>query len=220
MTAATSDVNASNRKRAVVVREYGPFPGEGGVHGVTCDGTNVWFARGTKLLAFNPDTGEAVKELEVAAEAGTAFDGAHLYQIANGLIQKVDPRTGAVVSTIPVPFVGDSSGLTWAEGMLWVGQYKGRALHQLDPATGKILKTLRSDRFVTGVTFIDGDLWHGTWEADDSDLRRVDPATGRVLESLDLPGGVSGLEAMGGHFYCGTGPKGQKVRAVKRPSHR
>ncbi|HEY2514929.1 MAG TPA: glutamine cyclotransferase [Polyangiaceae bacterium] len=220
MNAATPEMTESKRNRAVVVREYGPFAGGEGVHGVTCDGTNVWFARGKKMLAFHPVTGATVNELDVAAEAGTAFDGEHLYQIAKGVIQKVNPQTGEVKGTIPVPFVGDSSGLAWADGTLWVGQYKGRSLHQIDPSTGKILKTLRSDKFVTGVTFVDGDLWHGTWEGDESDLRRLDPATGRVLESLELPGGISGLEAMGDRFYCGTGPKGTTVRAVKRPSRR
>ena len=97
--------------------------------------------------------------------------------------------------------------------------YRDRKIHQVDPETGKILRTIESNRFVTGVTWVDGELWHGTWEGDESELRRVDPRTGEVLESLEMPPGVgvSGLESDGGDlFFCGGGKSG-KVRAVRRP---
>jgi glutamine cyclotransferase len=203
---------------AEVVREYGPFPGADRVHGVTYDGDHVWFAAGDRLHAFDPATGEAVRSIEVAADAGTAFDGRHLYQLAEDRIQKIDPQTGSVLATIPAPGGGGDSGLTWAEGTLWVGQYRDRKIHQIDPHTGAILRTIESNRFVTGVTWVDGELWHATWEGDESELRRVDPRTGAVLERLELPPGmnVSGLESDGAdRFFCGGGPKGT-VRAVRR----
>jgi glutamine cyclotransferase len=209
---------SKNRSKAEIVREYGPFEGMEHVHGVTHDGTNVWAATGTKLVAIDPNEGSPVRELDVASDAGTAFDGRHLYQLAEDRIQKVDPATGEVVSTIPAPGKGRDSGLTWAEGTLWVGQYRDRKIHQIDAETGAILRTIESDRFVTGVTWVDGELWHGTWEGEESDLRRVDPKTGDVLARLDMPEGtgVSGLESNGELFFCGGGPAG-KVRAVRRP---
>ena len=217
MNTASSPQSTSTRQKATVVREYGPFPVER-VHGVTHDGTHVWFAHGKKLAAMNPETGAIEKELEVTAEAGTAFDGEHLYQIGEDKIRKVDPKTGRVVATLATPgMTNDNSGLAWEGGTLWVGQYKGRAIHQIDATTGKVLKTLRSDRFVTGVSFADGDLWHGTFEDDISELRRVDTATGRVLEALEVPGGVSGVEAKGDLIFCG-GLEAPVVRAVKRPA--
>jgi glutamine cyclotransferase len=220
MNTASSTQSPSTRQKAAVVREYGPFPVEG-VHGVTHDGTHVWFAHGKKLAAMNPDTGAIEREIEVPADAGTAFDGEHLYQIGEDKIRKVDPRTGRVLATFATPgMTKDNSGLAWEGGTLWVGQYKGRAIHQIDATTGKVLKTLRSDRFVTGVSFVDGDLWHGTWEGDTTELRRVDPATGCVLEALEMPAGVSGLEAKGDLLFCGGGVKTPVVRAVKRPSRK
>lgn len=204
---------------AVILREYGPFEGVDDVHGVTWDGEQVWFATTGKLLALDPSSGATVRTLNVAAHAGTAFDGKHLFQIAEDRIQKIDPQTGRVLSTIPAPGGGNDSGMTWAEGSLWVGQYRERKIHQIDPETGKILRTLESNRFVTGVTFVEGALWHGTWEGDESDLRRIDAKTGEVLESLKLPEGVgvSGLEFDGGErFFCGGGGSG-RVRAVRRP---
>jgi glutamine cyclotransferase len=204
---------------AEVLREYGPFPRATNVGGVTYDGRSVWFAAGDSMRAFDPATGDELGAIDVPAHAGSAFDGEFLYQIAEARIQKIDPKTRRVVSTIPAPAGGDDSGLAWAEGTLWVGEYRARKIHQIDPRTGEILRTIESNRFVTGVTWVDGELWHGTWEGDESDLRRVDPSTGAVLERLEMPEGVriSGLEADGkDRFYCGSGNTGM-VRAVRRP---
>jgi glutamine cyclotransferase len=180
MDTASSAQSPSTRQKATVVRTYGPFPVER-VHGVTHDGTHVWFGEDK--------------------------------------IRKVDPKTGRVVATLATPgTTNDNSGLAWEGDTLWVGQYKGRAIHQIDATTGKVLKTLHSDRFVTGVSYVDGDLWHGTWEEDTAELRRIDPATGRVLQTLEMPpDGVSGLEAKGDILFCG-GIKTPVVRAVKRPT--
>ena len=202
------------------MREYGPFSDAGRVNGVTFDGQLVWFATGDRLQSLEPETGGTGRALEVAADAGTAFDGHHLFQIAGGIIQKIDPRTGAIVATLPSPAGEASAGLTWAEGTLWVAHHHERTIFQIDPRSGTILRTLTSTKFVTGVTFVDGDLWHATLENGESELRRVAPDSGEVLESLEMPEGmiVSGLESDGRDlFYCGGGRTG-KLRAVRRPA--
>ncbi len=204
---------------AEVVREYGPFAGSARIHGVSHDGRNVWAATDNGLVAFDPADGRTVKTIACASDAGTAFDGKHLYQIAESRIDKIDPATGKVLATIPAPGQGNDSGLTWAEGSLWVGQYQNRKIHRIDPATGAIQGTIESNRYVTGVTWVDGELWHGTWEGDESELRQVSPQDGTVLQRLQMPQGmgVSGLESDGaGLFYCGGGGAG-RVRAVRRP---
>ena len=206
-------------RAAEIVREYGPFAGVEQIGGVTHDGHRVWAATGPKLVAFDPESGQLARTLDRAGDAGTAFDGKYLYQIAEARIDKIDPATGDVVASIPAPGHGGDSGLAWAEGSLWVGQYRDRKIHQIDPATGAILRTIESNRFVTGVTWVDGELWHGTWEGDESDIRRIDPDSGAVLERLEMPRGtaVSGMESDGADlFYCGGGATG-KVRAVRRP---
>jgi glutamine cyclotransferase len=206
------------RTTAKIIREYGPFEGVDQVAGVTFDGENVWFASGDKLNALDPASGKTVRSIDVPAFAGTAFDGRHLYQIAENKIQKIDPKSGKVLSTIPTPG-GSNSGMAWAEGTLWVGQHRDRKIVQIDPETGKVLRTIDSNRHVTGVTWVDGELWHGTWENDESELRHIDPRSGEVLEQLHMPEGafVSGLESDGkDQFFCGSG-RGGKVRAVRRP---
>ncbi|MDQ0322666.1 glutamine cyclotransferase [Pararhizobium capsulatum DSM 1112] len=204
---------------AQIDREYGPFADTEQVHGVTFDGRNVWFASGDRINALDPESGETVRSLEVAAHAGTAYDGRHLFQIAEDRIHKVDPTSGQVLATIPAPGNGGDSGLTWAEGSLWVGEYRGQKIHQIDPETGTVLRTIQCSRVVTGVTWVDGELWHGTWDGDESDLRHIDPETGAVLDKITMPPGtgVSGLESNGADlFYCGGGKSG-KVRAIRKP---
>jgi glutamine cyclotransferase len=207
------------RSAAEILREYGPFTGVESVGGVTWDGHDVWLATGAALLAIDPASGETSRALDVAAHAGTAFDGTHLFQITEDRIQKIDPISGRVLATIPAPGGGGDSGLASAEATLWVGHYRERKIHQIDAETGAILRTIESNRFVTGVTWVDGELWHATWEGDESDLRRIVPQTGEVLERVEMPAGVgiSGLESDGGErFFCGGGNSG-KVRAVRRP---
>ncbi|MFZ5678606.1 MAG: glutamine cyclotransferase [Bradyrhizobiaceae bacterium] len=207
------------KRVAEILREYGPFPGVEAVHGVTFDGHNVWFASGDRLNMLDPQSGKPMRTIEIPAHAGTAFDGRYLFQLFEKNIRKIDPESGRVLATIPAPGNGGDSGMAWAEGSLWVGQYREKKIHQIDPETGAIIRTIQSNRFVTGVTWVDGDLWHGTWEGDNSELCRIDPQTGEVLEELAMPPGtgVSGLESDGkDQLFCGGGQSG-KIRAVKRP---
>lgn len=206
---------------AEVLGAWGPFPG-GRVHGVTWDGERVWFASERALRAVDPATGAVVRTLDVPCDGGTAFDGRHLFQLAGGRILEIDPADGAVVSSVPAPGGSGCSGLAWAEGSLWIGRYGERQVLEVDPRTGAVLRTLPSNRFVTGVTWVDGELWHGTWEGGASELRRIDPADGAVLARLALPRGVivTGLESDGGgRFFCGGGDAAT-VRVVCRPGRR
>ncbi|QAY77464.1 PQQ-binding-like beta-propeller repeat protein [Sphingosinicella sp. BN140058] len=207
------------RSPAEIDEEFGPFPGIEAVHGVTFDGQRIWFAAGDSLNAVDPGSGALAEVIDVAADAGTAFDGHHLFQLTENRIDRIDPKTGVVVSSIPTPESGGGSGLAWSEGSLWLGRYRDRKIHQIDPETGAILRTIACSRFVTGVTWVDGELWHGTWEGDQSDVRRIDPTTGEVLEAIDMPKGaiVSGLESDGDRrFFCGGATSGT-IRVVHRP---
>lgn len=220
MTQATATIKSRAAASAAdVVREYGPFAGVDAVHGVTFDGKRVWAATGARLIAVDPASGAVMRTLDCACDAGTAFDGTHLYQIAGERIDKIDPSSGAVIGSIPAPRNGSVSGLAWAEGSLWVGQYRDRRIHQVDPSNGAILRSIETNRFVTGVTWVDGDLWHGTWEDDQGEIRRIDAQSGEVLECLKMPQGVgvSGLESDGAdQFFCGGGTSG-RIRVVRRP---
>lgn len=207
------------RSDAEIIQEFGPFPGVDRVHGVSFDGARVWFASDDRLNVLDPTNGHTLRAIDVAADAGTAYDGKHLYQIAKGAIQTIDPDTGSVLASVPVPGGENASGLAWAEGFLWVGDYGGGKIHQLDPGTGEVIRSIESTRFVTGVTWVDGDLWHGAWDDGKSEIRRIDHRTGETLEVLDMPEGkgVSGLESDGGdRFFCGGGSSGT-VRTVRRP---
>jgi outer membrane protein assembly factor BamB len=201
---------------AEVVREYVPFE-DGSVQGVTFDGTLVWFARNDEVIGFDPESEVVVSRHRVpSARAGTAFDGQYIYQLAQGEILVLQPSDGHVVRRMPSPGKGEDSGMAWADGYLWVGQHRQSKIHKVDAKTGEVIKTLTSDRFVTGVSCVDGALWHGaSGDGKPSELRRI-ASDGTVEEVLAVPvHHISGVEAAGdGSFWCG-GEKGT-LRRVRR----
>ncbi|HET8938848.1 MAG TPA: glutamine cyclotransferase [Polyangiales bacterium] len=206
---------------AEVLREYGPYPDAPQVNGVTFDGRLVWLAIGHSMIAIAPETGEVARSLAVPAQAGSAFDGRFLYQIEGDAIQKIDPATGGVVSKHKAPRQG-LSGMAWADGYLWIGEFKAGQVHQVDPETGEIVRTLQTNRHVTGVTWVQGELWHGTMADDQSELCEIDPTTAALRRRVALPRGslVSGLESNGTDvFYCGGAGSG-KLRAIRRSQRR
>lgn len=197
-------------EKAIIAREYLPLD-EGRIHGVTWDGKLVWLCRDEELVAFDPETERVVRRHVIPrAKAGTAFDGTHLYQLAHDEILVVDPESGRIVRKLPAPGKGEDSGMAWSDGFLWIGQYYGAKIHKVCAKTGEIVKTLTSDRFVTGVTFADGSLWHATMQdGKPTELRRLAP-DGTVEEVLTVPANrVAGIEADGaGGFFC-AGDKGR-----------
>lgn len=228
--------DTSARTEAVTVRtlelsELGP------VHGVTCDPAgNVWFAHGAgELVQLDPRTGRVLRRLDgLRATSGTAHDGTHLWQIVarDGCgsadeVVRVEPESAEVVHRIPAPAYAHCSGMAWVAeagrplGVLWIGGFHGRRLVKVDAATGEVLKELASDRLVTGVEWLDGELVHGAWEREEEPhgptLRRVDPESGRVLAEQRLPDGwaVSGVGLdRDGRLWCGGSASGG-LRAVR-----
>ena len=209
-------------REAEILSEH-TLDGVAGVSGVSHDGHLVWLVnRGTQRLeALDPDTGAVERRLAgLRVGSGLTFDGNHLWGCDGDKILEIEPESGEVLRTIDVPPGG--SGLAWAEGALWLGQYRDRKILKIDPETGEVLETLSSDRLVTGVTWVDGQLWHGAWEKDDephvTELRRVDESDGRVLEVISMGDELltSGVEADGeGRLWCGDSASG-RVRAVRR----
>lgn len=193
---------------ARIERVIRPDPRVEAVHGVTWDGRLIWAAVGDQIVGLDPETGQAVAAVTVAAMAGTAFDGQRIFQLAGGRIRVIDPVTGEVERELPAPPGNDCSGMAWSEGSLWIGQYRGRQILQVDPADGAILRQIEVGRMVTGVTWSEHQIWHGSWDGERGAVHRIDPATGREQETRRLPKGVhvSGIESDGqGRLFCGAG---------------
>jgi len=199
---------------AKIVRELAPID-EAQIHGVTFDGVLVWFARANELIAFDPAAERVVKRFDVpGAAAGTAFDGTHLYQLAGPEILVVAPSDGQIVRKLPAPNRGENSGMAWADGYLWVGQYRAAKIHKVDARTGELVKTLSSDRYVTGDSCVDGALWHAVSGNGDCEIRRL-AADGTVEEVWSVPvASISGMEGSRDGFWCGG--EGGKLRLVAR----
>ncbi len=215
-------MNSTQTSVGEVIREYRPLD-EGKIHGVTFDGKLVWFARDGELVAFDPEGERVVHRYAVPnAGAGTAFDGEHIYQLAQGEILVIAPSDGRILRRLPSPGKGEDSGMAWADGYLWVGQYHKAKIHKVDAKTGEVVKTLSSDRFVTGVSCIGGELWHGLSEdegtAKECELVHL-ASDGTQLERMSVPvARLAGMErTRSGDFWC-AGEKG-KLRLVRRKAN-
>lgn len=214
--AQSEQTQSPRRAPAEIVREVEPIDDKR-IHGVTFDGQYVWFARDDEIVAFDPAAEKVIKRYAIpGASAGTAFDGRHLYQLAKGEILVIDPSDGRTLRRMPAPGKGSDSGMAFADGHLWIGQYRDAKIHKVDAKTGAIVKTLSSDRFVTGVSCIDGELWHGVSdERRPCELRRL-ALDGTIEETLEVAvDHIAGVEAAGdGGFWC-AGEKG-KLRLIRR----
>jgi outer membrane protein assembly factor BamB len=200
--------------RAKIARELTPID-EAQIHGVSFDGKLVWFARDGELVAFDPASERVVRRFAVpGARSGTAFDGEHLYQLAGLDILVVSPSDGHIVRKLPAPNRGENSGMAWGDGYLWIGQYRAAKIHKVDATTGELLMTLSSDRFVTGVSCVDGALWHAVSGDGDCEIRRLS-ADGTVEEAWVVPvASISGMEGTPEGFWCGG--EGGKLRLIRR----
>jgi hypothetical protein len=182
------------------------------VCGVAFDGQSLWasiIVDGQGSLArIDRETGAVVSRVATDRIAGLAWDGSHLWAITPSGIVRIDPKTLAVVKTLPRPAIdGAMSGLAWDGEALWAGTYHQKKILKIDPATGAVLREVASDRFVTGITWLNGDLWHVVDDEDSpprpTEMRRIDADTGAVLEGIELPFSITGLDHDGDAFWCG-----------------
>jgi hypothetical protein len=60
---------------------------------------------------------------------------------------------------------------------------------------------------------VEGELWHGTWEGDDADIRRVDLSTREVLARLTMSEGTEVSD--GGNVLFAGGAGCGRIRAVR-----
>src|SRR5215831_4827464 len=103
---------------------------------------------------------------------GVTYDGQHVWFAAGDKLNAFDPASGKLLRSIDV---AAHAGTAFDGRHLF--QLVEDRIQKIDPKSGTILRTIESNRFVTGVTWVDGELWHGTWEGDESELRRIDPRT-------------------------------------------
>jgi hypothetical protein len=196
----------------------------GQMHGVTWDGELVWCVDGAapRLLGVRPDDGTIARVISgFLADAGTAFDGEHLWQIGGDRARRVDRRDGSVIAEIQLPDDG-VSGMSWADGHFWVGNHRGKHLLKVG-LDGRVAARIDSDCHVCGVTWSRGELWHCAWStrspsADGwAELRRVDPLNGAVLRRLRFPDWVAGIEADAhGRLWCATDAS-RKLLVARHP---
>jgi hypothetical protein len=133
-----------------------------------------------------------------------------LFQLAEDRIQKID-QTGRVLATIGArrrrdgPDVGGRDALG--------GTVRDRKIHQVDPDTGAILRTIESN---TSSPVSRGwtESWHATWEGDSLPRRSQTGGPGEHRHAARRR--CLRARVDGDQFFTGGGRSG-KVRAVRRP---
>jgi len=110
-----------------------------------------------------------------------------------GVITQVDPATNTVTKVVTPPFpVGFG---TYAGGSLWVASYLHNVVMQLDPDTGRVLRTIERSpsapwRGPVGVAYTGSYLW--VVNHNRPTLIRMDARTGDVAGVTRLPGRKAG----------------------------
>jgi outer membrane protein assembly factor BamB len=176
-------MQAPPARTAEITAEF-TIPGITCIHGVTFDGTHVWFAAGPgdDIHCVDPATGALVKSFgRTDCNAGLAFDGRHLWQIASERIDCIDRATGKTLRTIRSDRL--VTGVTWAGAELWHGTYpedensiEPGELREIDPESGAVRQSvhLPAGTLVSGTEFDGrGRIWLGSLERKKATLRAV-----------------------------------------------
>ncbi|MBI5527277.1 MAG: hypothetical protein HY897_13160 [Deltaproteobacteria bacterium] len=137
---------------------------------------------------------------------GLTWDGEFLWatDCSTSRIDKVDPETGDVVSSIDVAGV-NSDELAFDGEHLWITDHTATempgmsapppAIYRIDRADGKVLRKFAPPGQDSGGKFPMGIAWDGKnlWNIDTYDVKiyKLDPATGSVLGSIPAPAGGS-----------------------------
>jgi streptogramin lyase len=133
-----------------------------------------------------------------AAEGGIAAGGGSVWMVtdANGVLARIDPKTGRVRQTVAVP--PGSYNPLYRDGVVWVTGHDAGVVTAVDAASGAVLATLpvgAGPRFLTAGA---GSIWillQGTGE-----VVRIDARTRRVSARI-----AAGLAGRGGDISFGGG---------------
>jgi glutamine cyclotransferase len=176
---------------------------------------------GRGILEINPASGAILNELaapvNLGVNDGLAFDGVSLWFLGGSFdpntLYQLNPNTGAVIKSYPLPKNGFRDGLTALNGRIYITHYGAgeNDIIAFDPTTGTVVQTLDIDGLNPGVDFggglgslTDSDVLLVTG-AGDNLIYKIDPFTGLVLGSFtqNQGGADDGLAGWDGEIYIG-----------------
>jgi streptogramin lyase len=120
-------------------------------------------------------------------------------------VARLDPVSGRVVATIPVPGTSDFRNLAAGAGSIWVADTGTAVVTRIDPTTNRVSATIsmRGSEFdPDGIAFLDGKLWvvrPVPMDISRGDVVAIDPATNRIVHRAVIPrtfGVVAGSDAL------------------------
>lgn len=123
--------------------------------------------------------------IRVAGALLSVAEGDKVWVTSDEALVVIDPATNETRSLpVPVPD-GSWSGLSFAGGDIWIGNYREGVLFRVDPETGEILAEVEVGPEAVSITAVPGAIWVRTqggvtWEA-----QRIDTATNEVVATVD-----------------------------------
>jgi virginiamycin B lyase len=95
-------------------------------------------------------------------------------------VVRIDPQTNRLAGR-PVRTGASPQSLAAGGGSLWVANHDARTVTRIDPASGKVVATIRVPSEPHRVAYGAGAAWVGNWH--DDSVSRIDPKTNRVVGS-------------------------------------
>lgn len=169
-----------------------PFESSSRIYAMTMLGDSLWIRIGMTLIKLDPRTGEVKARIRGwYSVTGLCNDGEYLYLLSGSWgkgapIVVMDPEEGTPVREIITRenlgrVKSGSQGIAYRNGKLYV-EALSRIIHEIDPATGDITRTIHPKDPSWGMDFDGKDLF----AAGGKTLLRIDPRTGRTLKKIPL----------------------------------
>lgn len=171
-----------------------PAPSEEGPSGLAFLSGRLWIAQDGTLYELDRKDGEVLRKFEISRHVrDLCTDGKRLYAMEYGWtagdpIHVIDPATGKAVRRIVTEAnrknrSKGAMGIAWKGGKLYVLAGMRGLLHEIDPETGEVTRTLKSGKtWLTGLGFDGTHFLAGSRDA----LHWLDGKTGRAVRSVKL----------------------------------
>ena len=186
-----------------------PAPSEDVPGGLAVLGDQAWVIQAGGLHRLDRATLKASRTLPIEGLfTDLCSDGKLLYALpyswtSGDPILVIDPATGETLRSLPIPDdrkqrYSGAKGIAWRSGKLHVLEGMSGLLHEVDPATGKISRTLKLKvNALSGLAF-DG---RHLVTAGRSEVLWLDPGTGEIVRRLPVHYPLRCVEAEGNLLY-------------------
>lgn len=169
---------------------------------------DLWVGQTGVLYRLNRETGRVKREIPMQGSImDIATDGKRLFAVesnwtAGGSIYELDPETGAIIGKMmnspSIEKGSGANGIAYANGMLYILSGMRGILYEVDPDSGKVLKSVQTpERWLTGLAYDGEHLVAGSRTA----LFLLDPQSGAVVRKVPVNYRLRSVGYYAGEYY-------------------